>query len=61
MPGTLLYVWIASLGGEAAAGVAADASMARYLVLGLGLIATLVVTILVTKKANQKLKEFAVE
>ena len=61
MPGTLLYVWIASLGGEAAARGAADASMARYLVLGLGLIATLVVTILVTKKANQKLKEFAVE
>ena len=43
MPGTLLYIWIASLGGEAAAGgVAADTSLLRYVALGVGLLATLV-------------------
>ena len=61
MPGTLLYIWVASLGGEAAAGGAADASLLRYAVLGIGLLATLVVTIVVTRKAQQKLKEFAVD
>ena len=61
MPGTLLYIWIASLGGEAAAGGAADASLLRYVVLGVGLLATLVVTVVVTRKAQQKLKEFAVD
>ena len=63
MPGTLLYVWIASLGGEAAAGGAGDAdtSLLRYTVLGVGLLATLIVTIIITKKAQQKLKEFAVD
>ncbi|MEP1089357.1 MAG: TVP38/TMEM64 family protein [Rhizobiaceae bacterium] len=61
MPGTLLYIWIASLGGEAAAGGASDASMLRYVALGVGLIATLIVTVVVTKKAQQKLKEFAVD
>ena len=63
MPGTLLYIWVASLGGEAAAGGSGgeEASLLRYVVLGLGLLATLVVTVIVTKKAQEKLKEFAVE
>ena len=62
MPGTLLYIWIASLGGEAAAGgVAADTSLLRYVALGVGLLATLLVTVVVTKKAQQKLKEFSVD
>jgi len=61
MPGTLLYIWVASLGGEAAAGGGDEASFARYVVLGLGLLATVVVTIVVTRKAQQKLKEFAVD
>ena len=60
MPGTLLYVWISSLGGEAAAG-GDDASMARYIGLAVGLIATLAVTVMVTKKARQKLKEFSLD
>ena len=60
MPGTLLYVWIGSLGG-AAAGGSDDMSIAKYVVFGIGLLATLVVTILVTKKASAKLKEFTHE
>ncbi|MEE9375691.1 MAG: TVP38/TMEM64 family protein [Rhizobiaceae bacterium] len=61
MPGTLLYIWVASLGGEAAAGGMQDSSMARYLGLALGLLATIIVTVIVTRKAQKKLKEFAVE
>ena len=61
MPGTLLYIWVASLGGEAAAGGATDASLLRYVVLGVGLLATLLVTVVVTRKAQQKLKEFSVD
>ncbi|MFD0916111.1 TVP38/TMEM64 family protein [Pseudahrensia aquimaris] len=59
MPGTLLYVWIGSLGGQAAGGD--DMSVAKWIVGGLGIAATLLVTVLVTKKANAKLKEFAVD
>jgi len=55
MPGTLLYVWIGSLGGSAASG---EASMLKYIVFGVGILATLVVTWFVTKKAQAKLKEF---
>lgn len=62
MPGTLLYIWVSSLGGEAAAGnLSSDTSLARYLVLGLGLLATLVVTVVITRKAQQKLREFSVD
>ena len=59
MPGTLLYVWIGSLGGQAAGGD--DMSFAKWIIGGVGIAATLLVTVLVTKKANAKLKEFAVE
>ncbi|MDD9910715.1 MAG: TVP38/TMEM64 family protein [Ahrensia sp.] len=55
MPGTLLYVWIGSLGGSAASG---DTSTVRYIVFAIGILATLVVTWFVTKKAQAKLKEF---
>lgn len=55
MPGTLLYVWIGSLGGSAASG---EASTLKYVVFGIGILATLVVTWFVTKKAQAKLKEF---
>jgi uncharacterized membrane protein YdjX (TVP38/TMEM64 family) len=58
MPGTLLYVWIGSLGGQAAGD---GMSTAKWVVGGLGLLATLVVTVLVTKKAQQKLKELSVD
>jgi len=59
MPGTLLYVWIGSLGGQAAGGD--EMGLAKWVVGGLGIAATLLVTVIVTKKASAKLKEFAVD
>ncbi|MEL6751469.1 MAG: TVP38/TMEM64 family protein [Pseudomonadota bacterium] len=56
MPGTLLYVWIGSLGGQAAAG-GGDTSTLKYVVFAAGILATLAVTVLVTKKAKAKLAE----
>ncbi len=58
MPGTLLYIWIGSLGGQAGGD---DMSIAKYVVGGIGIIATLAVTYLVTRRAQAKLKEFSVE
>jgi uncharacterized membrane protein YdjX (TVP38/TMEM64 family) len=58
MPGTLLYVWIGSLGGAAAGG--GEASTLKYVFFGVGILATLVVTVLVGRKANAKLKEHGV-
>lgn len=58
MPGTLLYVWIGSLGGAAAE--ADDASTLKYVFFAVGILATLVVTVLVGRKANAKLKEHGV-
>ena len=59
MPGTLLYIWIGSLGGSAASGD--GGSTAQYVLFGVGIIATLAVTILVGRKAKAKLKEHGVE
>ncbi len=56
MPGTLLYVWIGSLGGQAAAG-GGDTSTLKYVIFGAGILATLAVTVLVTKKAKAKLAQ----
>lgn len=55
MPGTLLYVWIGSIGATAAAG-SDDTSVAKYAFLAIGIIATLVVTIFIGKKAKAKLE-----
>lgn len=60
MPGTLLYLWIATLGGEAAAG-GDSASTLKYVFFGVGIIATIIVTIIVGRKAKQKLAEYGVE
>ena len=54
MPGTLLYVWIGSLGNAAGEG----ASTAKYVVFALGIAATLAVTVIVTRKAKAKMAEF---
>lgn len=67
MPGTLLYVWIGSLGASAglAGGGAPDAgdttSMLKLAALVLGLLATAVVTIIVSRKAREKLREAGVD
>ena len=47
MPGTLLYVLIGKAGGEAGSG---DMGLFRWIVLGIGIVATLVVTIIVYQK-----------
>ena len=57
MPGTLLYVWIGSLGGEAGSG---EADTAKTIVFGIGIAATLAVTIYVTRLARRKLAEAGV-
>ncbi len=54
MPGTLLYVWIGSIGGAAASGD--ETSTAKIAFLVIGIIATLVVTVFIGKKAKAKLE-----
>lgn len=54
MPGTLLYIWVGSLGGQAGG----DASVWKYVGYAIGIVATLAVTVIVTRKARTKLAEF---
>lgn len=54
MPGTLLYVWIGSIGGSVAG--SDDTSTAKIAFLVIGILATLVVTIFIGKKAKAKLQ-----
>ncbi len=63
MPGTLLYVWIGSLGAEAGAGFGGGggASTLKWVFLAVGLVTTLAVTVLVSRKAAQKLREAGVD
>ena len=60
LPGTLLYVYYGKLAGDVAA-VAAGAGPERgvgyWVVLGIGLVATVVVTTLVTRTARRALRE----
>lgn len=53
MPGTGLYVYFGVLGN--AAGSGNSGSTLKWVFLGIGLIATIVVTVLVSKKASEKL------
>lgn len=55
LPGTLLYVWIGSLGGAAAS--AEEADSLKFVFFGIGILATLIVTVLVGRKASAKLKQ----
>ena len=60
LPGTLLYVYYGKLAGDVAAlagGAAPEKGTAYYAVLILGLVATIVVTTLVTRTASRALKE----
>jgi len=60
LPGTLLYVYSGKLAGEVAA-AAGGAPVARgpgyWIVIGLGFVATLAVTVLVTRTARRALRE----
>ena len=60
LPGTLLYVYYGKLAGDVAAlagGAAPEKGAGYYAVLILGLVATVVVTTLVTRTARRALKE----
>jgi uncharacterized membrane protein YdjX (TVP38/TMEM64 family) len=57
MPGTLLYIWIGSLGSDIADNE--NTSIVKTIFLIIGLIATFVVTFYIGKKARQKLDEIA--
>lgn len=60
LPGTLLYVYYGKVAGDAAAlaaGAAVEKDLAYYLVLGLGLVATVAVTAIVTRLARKALAE----
>lgn len=60
IPGTFLYVFYGKAIGDVAAlaaGAAPDKGVGHYAVLGLGLVATLVVTIFVTRIARRALQE----
>lgn len=58
LPGTLVYVYSGSVAREvaAAAGAANARTPAYYAVLGLGLVATIAVTIIITRLARRSLK-----
>lgn len=55
LPGTLLYVSIGAAGGEVAAGN--EKSALEWTLLGAGLLATIVVTALLTKMARKRMRE----
>jgi uncharacterized membrane protein YdjX (TVP38/TMEM64 family) len=60
LPGTLLYVYYGKLAGDVAAlagGAAVERGAGYYAVLLLGLAATVVVTLLVTRTARQALRD----
>ena len=61
LPGTLLYVYYGKLIGDVAALASGAAPEKNYLVTGLGLVATIAVTALVTRIASRALREAAIE
>lgn len=62
MPGTLLYVWIGSLGAAAGTGFGGgEAATFKWVALGVGLLATLAVTVIVSRKAAEKLRDAGID
>jgi uncharacterized membrane protein YdjX (TVP38/TMEM64 family) len=61
LPGTLLYVYLGSVAGDAASASAGGAELGRTLVKGVGLAATALVTIYVTVLARRALREATAE
>lgn len=63
MPGTLLYVWLGSLGAAAGAGLeeGGNANLLKSVAFAIGLAATAIVTLIVSRKARRKLHEAGVD
>lgn len=57
IPGTLLYAYLGAIGQAGVSGGAATHSKWQYLLLGVGLVATIAVTVLVSRIARNALKK----
>jgi uncharacterized membrane protein YdjX (TVP38/TMEM64 family) len=57
MPGTVLFTYVGTLGGEAAGG---DSSVASWVMRGVALVATILVTVVITRIAKRALDEAVV-
>ncbi len=57
IPGTLLYAYLGAIGQAGISGEKAHHSIAQYILLGVGLVATVAVTILVSRIARNALKK----
>lgn len=55
LPGTFLYVYLGSLGSQAVAG--GETSVGEWIARGMGLIATVVVTVYITRLAKRAMRE----
>nr|MBA3732471.1 TVP38/TMEM64 family protein [Gammaproteobacteria bacterium] len=60
MPGTALYVYLGAI-GAAAGGGGAQGGILKWTFFGIGLIATIVVTVLITRKAKARLEKIGLE
>jgi uncharacterized membrane protein YdjX (TVP38/TMEM64 family) len=56
MPGTALYVYLGAIGGAAGSGDARG-GLLKWTFFAIGLVATIVVTVLITRKAKARLEE----
>ena len=61
LPGTLLYVWLGAAGRAAAAAGRGERDPLEWALLGAGLLATVAVTLLLTRAARQQLARMRVE
>jgi uncharacterized membrane protein YdjX (TVP38/TMEM64 family) len=57
IPGTLLYAYLGAIGKAGISGEKTQHSVAQYILLGVGLVATIAVTILVSRIAKNALKK----
>jgi uncharacterized membrane protein YdjX (TVP38/TMEM64 family) len=60
MPGTALYVYLGAI-GAAAGGAGSQGGAFKWTFFGVGLLATIVVTVLITRKAKARLDELGVK
>lgn len=59
LPGTVLYVYLGSLAGEAAGGGASGQSTLEWIFKAAGLVVTLIVTVVITRIARRALRDVA--